>query len=896
MTDFDPELIASSWGKAPPGHRDPPYHPLVYHSMDASAMAEALLTARPELIQALADLSGLDRGTARAWFLFAVAMHDLGKFAFNFQNKVPEFCREKNFSPVSDLAFDHGAFGWALWHELTGQKSGRHYPSRLSAWVHAACCHHGSIFGDDEYRYVDGYIAETAKHHARLWLEFCDAHFLGALPRPMPEGLKPAEKGPELWLVAGLIVLADWLGSDKEIFKYHTPDMSLKGYWQHSLDAAQMSINKNDLKSASIAADFGLTDIFPKDVVSPTALQQWAMDVALPEGPILAVLEDMTGSGKSEAAVLLAHRMMQAEKGTGLYWALPTMATANGLYPRLNTFYRQMFSDRQSPSLVLAHSGADLESKFMQTVRQNDGMGDGCKDPTSAYCNAWYTEDRRRALWADIGVGTIDQALLAILPVKFQSLRLAALARKIIIVDEAHSYEPYVNKLMSTLLAFHRRLGGSAIILSATLDSKTRETLVRCFEQGTTENNTAPPPRMPFPHAELIEPGNANDVDAVRHQPARPIVQTRGSAADLSVIRHDSEQAVLESLAAHNAQGRCALWVRNTVHDAMAAFEMVRATLPTAEVILFHARFIRVDRNRIENAVLERLDKSSLSENRRNLIVVATQVVEQSLDLDADAMVTDLAPLDVLIQRAGRLHRHNRSNRPPPVLEIYGPAASDTVAADWFSKCFAKGQYVYPNNVHLWRTMRLLEHEGLPLKTGNTRDMLDSVFKADNDDAPQALHQRAEKSLAKNLSWSAVASGTVLATEKGFKANAVRFEDDVLTPTREGEPVRIVRLAKWQNGLLLPFADGARGDTPQRLWRLSEIGVRASKLGGRAPLEAALEAAVEKTEATWPKNFRPLLLPLIQEDDGRWFGSGLDQNQQKQRVCYEETLGLWLEL
>ena len=205
-----------------------------------------------------------------------------------------------------------------------------------------------------------------------------------------------------------------------------------------------------------------------------------------PGGPCLAFLEDLTGSGKTEAALILAQRLIAHGKASGVYWALPTQATANALYQRLSRSYRRLFADGDTiPSLALAHASTDLQKDYQASIFK-EGLteaaghteldyGSDDENTASAQCAEWLATDRRRSLLADIGVGTVDQALLAALPVKFQSLRLAALSDRVLVVDEAHSYDAYTTRLLKQLLAFHAALGGSAIVLSATLTSKTKK-------------------------------------------------------------------------------------------------------------------------------------------------------------------------------------------------------------------------------------------------------------------------------------------------------------------------------------------------------------------------------------------------------------------------------------
>ena len=206
-------------------------------------------------------------------------------------------------------------------------------------------------------------------------------------------------------------------------------------------------------------------------------MQEACSAVALRDGPMLAVIEDETGAGKTEAALILAQRMMAAGKGRGLFFALPTMATADAMFLRNRDCIAGMFD--RGPSLTLAHGRAGLSVGF------RDLIGRERANPDEPGCSDWLAEDRRRALLADVGVGTIDQALLAVLPTRHSCLRLYGLSSKILIVDEVYEMgDPYLQELLVTLLRIHAAMGGSAILLTATLPLGLRARLVAAFEEG----------------------------------------------------------------------------------------------------------------------------------------------------------------------------------------------------------------------------------------------------------------------------------------------------------------------------------------------------------------------------------------------------------------------------
>jgi CRISPR-associated endonuclease/helicase Cas3 len=272
--------------------------------------------------------------------------------------------------------------------------------------------------------------------------------------------------------------------------------MLLDQYWEKkAIPYAETAIEKAGIagdRKASRIVLFG--DVFPS-FNTPTPLQRFVAECAISGTPQLFILEDITGSGKTEAALFLARRMMTEGAGKGFFLALPTMATSNAMFDRLAEkpsptefpVYRRLFEQSAEPSIVLAHSARHLSETFMKSIvnsEQGESEYEESEETAAAQCASWLADNRKKALLADVGVGTLDQALLAILPSRFQSLRLFGLAGNILIVDEAHAYDPYMNMLLQNLLTFHGAMGGSAILLSATLPQHIRQAMLNSFAKG----------------------------------------------------------------------------------------------------------------------------------------------------------------------------------------------------------------------------------------------------------------------------------------------------------------------------------------------------------------------------------------------------------------------------
>jgi CRISPR-associated endonuclease/helicase Cas3 len=747
------------WGKAQAlGDLSADWHPAAYHGLDVAAVGSALLDTRPRLLAALARASGLPEDLTRRWFLFALALHDIGKFACCFQGKVTERFNHRDQWTSLPLSADpgHGRVGLALWEGgcevpcVGGRAFTPLFGSSQNAfdahcgfnhWMTAVAGHHGRPV---EQADLKSRICPAALADARAFIKDCAALFA---PRIEPNAPKPSEKAMKRasWLVGGLAMLCDWIGSNQEWFAYSGPSYSLADYWDHlqAEERAHEALKGAGLTTPSIARRFGVADALADDDARATPLQHWAADEAAISGQGFAIIEDLTGSGKTEAGVILAHRMMASGAAEGLYWALPTMATADALYHRLAKSYQRLFADAGQVSLVLAHSASgfnDVFAKSIFTPKADGAAGYGGIDggeagdddiTASAACARWLADDRRKTFLADVGVGTIDQALLGVLPSKHQALRLAALSRRVLVIDEAHSYDPYMTRLLETLLEFQGALGGSAIVMSATLTIEARRKFVEAFRRGAG-----------WEKPDIKETGFPLATLVTQDRPAaeRVLPASRGTRRDLPIRRLDGAAAAIETLRQAASDGRGAVWIRNTVQDALDAYWTLRTELPQAAIDLFHARFALGDRLAIERRVLASFGKESEGEQRRR-IVIATQVVEQSLDCDWDVMISDLAPVDLLIQRAGRLHRHgHRPPRPAPLLHIVSPEPVPDAGPKWYENAFRRAAYVYPHHGQCWLTMRaLLDAGGLNLATQSPRAIIERVFASEAPGIPEGL-------------------------------------------------------------------------------------------------------------------------------------------------------------
>ena len=825
MTAF--ARIAHDWpGKSGPSGE----HPAIWHMLDAGACAERLIAGH----RAFAALSS-DQHRA---LVVLVALHDVGKISATFRGVIRHRRRGAyRHWKLSDVLLT-GTLDPVLAHAFGGDVHAR---GELYAAVSG---HHGGPERSNDRREVarrKKAIGGAAEEAARNWISL----LLELLPGGSLEGLDQHAARRLSWALSGLTVAADWVASNTQWFPPASPDLTPVEYLKRARAQAAHAVGQAGLDATPLTAAkdarslTGLPELRPMQTAATTA--------ELPDGPALVLLEDATGAGKTEAALILAHRMMASGHARGLFFALPTMATANAMFGRMMDAASRLFAER--PSLSLVHGRASLHSGFRALVGAED-------DPTpEAGCARWLADDRRRSLLAEIGVGTVDQALMGVLPTRFSTLRLFGLTNRILIVDEAHAYDPYMQRQLETLLRMQAMNGGSAIVMTATLPLETRQAYADAFRGGLGGQAVA------LEHGDY--PALAIVGAKSRAEAVAPASATRRS---VGVERIDNAGDAVELLAASAGNRAACVWVRNAVDDAIAAVHALRARGCSAH--LLHARFALGDRLRHEGAVMDRFGRTG--DDRAGQVLVATQVVEASLDLDFDVMVSDLAPIGALIQRAGRLWRHMDRRPeytrpvPGPVLTILSPDPDDVADERWLHDVLDRGAYVYRHDDQ-WLTARAVFDAGEIRAPEGLRTLIEGVHGADTPQVPEPLERAQIEHEGARLGDAAHAQQNVVTPEDGYlKGMKGGVWSDERFPTRLGEEEATLVLARrGPDGLLPWWSDD--GDSI-RAWTLSEVRCNRERLPGALPDQSAEDIA--RLKATWPRGKRDFLTLCPVSEDG----------------------------
>lgn len=631
------------WAKSDPAH------PLWMHLLDSAAVSLALPNP-------LVGYQWSDEQLA-----LVVGLHDVGKADYCFQcqdNELWEKVKAAGFPATDDARCRHERLSARYIRKKLEAAS---LPSRTaSAIARAVLAHHG--YWVESSRDVHATYAKAQDDLCRM-LETV----LGVSELPNEP---PADLSAFGMRLAGHIVLSDWIASNDGFFT----DDRLKeseselDYFAKAKEVAQDWVARLGLHR------FQRKDQAATIVETPRPLQKLLLEKTIPPG--LVIIEAPMGEGKTEAAWILAEkwRAVGCGAGGGMYMALPTMATSDSLHRR----YRDDYLAKVAPNggVRLVHGMAWLRDDL--EPEKSPETGEPGDDRSAAA--AWF-RPTRRAMLAAHGVGTVDQAMLAGMHVRFGFLRLHGLCDRVLVIDEVHAYDAYMSAIIARLLQWCACLKIPVIMLSATLSARQRAAMLEAY--GATGGD--PGPDASYPLITHALPGQ----DARTLQAEASTSRTLKVESRPGLLGDAKETATLAADLVKD--GGCCCVILNTVKQAQAVFkELVPEEVsgrkqsttrkkgkPADEpltkdhVLLFHARFTAADRQRITERVLELFGKDTAKRPER-FILVATQVVEQSLDVDFDHMISEIAPIDLLLQRSGRLHRH-RVRDDDPVLHVLVP-------------------------------------------------------------------------------------------------------------------------------------------------------------------------------------------------------------------------------
>ncbi len=675
-------------------------HGLLAHLLDVAAVALTVLEHEPRSSRRwAAEALGLPLDGAPRWIATLVGLHDFGKAIAGFQAKWP-VGRERD--EANGLRFDtrllkvtdHACASASLLRPLLLEKG-----DASLLWIlhvlQAISAHHGYNFTSADIERV------VQRHEPAGWCQARRRLFDLYWQLLAPTGQASLEElsQPAVQWLAGLTSVSDWIGSNPEWFPLGERQPAFADYFEDARRRAEAALAAIGWRHyRPLLAELSEVDqllgrvLGLQQAVEARPLQRVAdglLETAA--GPALLLVEAPMGEGKTELALLAHLRLQAANQHRGLYLALPTRATGNALFRRVRTFL-EAFAGGDGADVQLVHGGAGQDAQVLHLRGIAGGAG------ASVASSAWFAR-RRWALLSSYGVGTVDQVLFAALNVKHHFVLLWGLANKVVVFDEVHAYDTYTSALIEALLRWLRAMGCSVVLMSATLPAQRRCELLRAWGVNDAELTQTAYPRL------LLADGRGVQSKACQAR-SLPRILLREVTEALPGIAEQALQAL--------SHGGCGVVIINTVDRAQRLYRLLQAQVgEETRLLLFHARFPEDQRGRLEGQVLDCFGKEGQRPERA--LLVATQVAEQSLDIDFDFMFTDLAPVDLLLQRAGRLHRHAHRLRPEAHAEarLYVAGLNpqrfpELKATAW--------EYVYDPYIlgRTWALLSLRDHLRLP--------------------------------------------------------------------------------------------------------------------------------------------------------------------------------------
>jgi len=749
------------------------------HMVNVGNVAQRLAEMSPMLLKRF----GLKWSTIGA----LVALHDLGKISPGFQKKCEIWVERNGLKQIAlnacwDTVMEtiHGKVSHAAIQSFLTERGVDRETGKFVSTVLGA--HHGRLAPPSDR----GYQPQKAISEARSGIDWdtertSNAQEIWNYFGEIDTSFQFSDETPSLWWLAGLTSVADWVGSDERFFAPGDDQHPVNSYI-----AALRALDAIGFRKTEFVHDLSFHDLFhdaekPETEWIPNNMQERTLTAIC--GPGVYVVEAPMGMGKTEAALWAAYRLLVAGRATGIYFALPTQATSNRMYLRMNEFVRRISKTHIAGFLIHGNSWLMDDADPLLPIATTFGLDD--EDARKG--REWFSSTKR-ALLAPFGVGTVDQALLGVVAAKHFFVRHFALAGKVVILDEVHSYDLYTGTLIDRLITTLEGLGCTVIILSATLTGKRREQIVTCLDSPSDE-------------AKLSYPLITGRTEGASLEPVTTQApETRTILVDFVAAKHAAEEAIAVA-----GNGGAVLWVCNTVDVAQNQYrrllELANNRFPVG---LVHSRFPFWRREELEALWMGRFGKGGAT--RCGSILVSTQIVEQSVDLDADFLITELAPTDMILQRLGRLWRHERERRPINMprlciieetrsLEELCGLESKAIVETLGSKANVYAPYILVRSLEVWKAVSEV------LIPSQVRQLIESTYK-DKDDEPDAWQQLSSD-------WFGTDSAKQMIASRNCNLWQVALEDEEGVQTRLNEmPTVAVVLCRRVDSEESVFIDG----------------------------------------------------------------------------------------
>ena len=620
-----------------------PVKTLFEHMLDSGCVATALLTTnnfKPTFnyLYDNCDYDGKNRDNFLDFLSFIISTHDIGKCHVQFQyklegleDKITNGLETEGFAKrielykrYSDKPFRHEVYGeqliLAIFDEIVDY---------AKPWSLIVRMHHHKLHSDDKHNPIFDEsgkdISDEKKYEVFARQKKWQKEILHELLKTfnieyLPSTLKTANASAWWIVLSGLMMLCDWVASSED----YVFDCELSDYKTESIKKARELLYTYGLDSMNDLRNYDcFENVFSIPETSMRDIQK-ACDSSIPDTANAVIIEAATGEGKTEAAFAAALRICKKQGKTGLYVALPTAATSNQMYKRSKKILN-------GNDIKLLHSSAWL-------------LDDNVAFASALTSAMEWMSSTKRGLLCQNSVGTVDQCMAAVLRIKYGMLKMLGLLNKVVIIDELHAYDAYMSRIIRKMLIWFKELNIPVIMLSATLPDKTKKMYLNVFSGEEFVPTDA------YPLITYVEADHIKEVICTSFKKEVLHIEIEKALGDYEFYAKKAIELVQEV-------GYVAC-VCDTVKGAQTTYEILKTMAdPSIPIYLLHSRFTEKDRKQIEDKLNKKFSKEGISERPGKCILVATQIVEQSLDFDFDTMITEIAPIDLILQRAGRVKR-----------------------------------------------------------------------------------------------------------------------------------------------------------------------------------------------------------------------------------------------
>ena len=680
--------ITKIWAKTAPKKS------LINHMMETGIVAKCLTDTTNGIyhpvLNRLSEITGCDSDTLLTKIVFICAIHDIGKIHPTFQGRdeeTLEILKQEGLNQVSfDTRFRHEQYGANIFDRLSAEDVDIKNSDIISQIIRMHHQKEQKKNSDIDIIKIDD--KEKAKKWRHIQNEIYD-YIKNVFQFDNLNLINKNISKSELFVVQnailGIMITADWIASNSYVFdnqQYENVDEFLES---RKIQALKFLNNAGMIrKQIPVMQDFRSAFGF-----NGRPVQNDVEKIVHKNDIKCMLIESDCGSGKTEAALYAAAVLGNRSGLSGIYMGLPTGVSAEAIQNRVDKFLT--LHGMQNTKLYTSKS---------MLLREPD------KKPV-------WTDMSRQRLLAASAVGTVDQVMTAARLVRFESVRMDGLASKVLIIDEIHAYDAYMLAVIKDLLKICGELGVPVIMLSATLPTSTKSDLLGVLGDGNIELHNG------YPMISYVtKDGKVHEHVSHQYMPDKKI------SCELLPMLNDNDKIARYAVDAVK-DGGCECVIMNTVADAICVYDKIKKNKKDdCKIILYHSRMTINARDEKSREILEMCGKNRTKRPER-VIIVGTQVLEQSLDIDVDYMITAICPIDLLFQRIGRYHRHGDAGT---IREHVVVANIVQVLIPSDLSSYGGTEYVY-KKCYLDATIDAInEHNGHLLIPSGMPDMINYVY------------------------------------------------------------------------------------------------------------------------------------------------------------------------